>query len=213
MIREQCRFVDDAGRRCRGPTIAGLKYCPWHRQDGGPRPWGVVHQIRTPSVAKTNSEKAAELMLRLARIKNYAPRVSKPKTIFWLVQRYGYYLDRLLALMSEEQEAGRPVDKLIKQASGPDLQVILRREQQKRLTDPDARTPRYWAIFGFVTAYIARYRRSPSMREIAAATGVGLGQMLGKYLSQLEADGLLVRLPKSRRRDGYYVSSKVKGRL
>jgi hypothetical protein len=152
-------------------------------------------------------------MLRLARIKNYARRADKPATIFFLVKSYGHYLDRLFELLNQEASAGRSVDKLVKQASGPGLQTILRRERQKKLRDPDVRPPRYWAIFGFITAYIARYRRSPSLSEIAAATDMGVGTLLTEYLARLEQDGLLIRLSKPRNVRAFYVSPKIKGRL
>jgi hypothetical protein len=213
VISQQCHFVDDAGRRCRGRAIVGLKYCTWHRQDGGPRPTKSAHQIWTPSLAKTNPEKLAEIMLRLARIKNRTGRAHNPTTILWLVKRYGHHLDRLFELLSQEASAGRSVDKLVKQASGPALQTILRRERQKNLVDPDVRPPRYWAIFGFITAYIARYRRSPARSEIAAAVGMRVGKNLAEYLAQLEQDGLLIRLTKPRNTRAFYVSPKIKERL
>lgn len=213
MISQQCHFVDDAGRRCRCRSIAGLKHCTWHRQDGGPRPSRPLHQLHTPSLAKTNPEKLAEIMLRLARIKNQTGRAHKPTTILWLVKSYGHYLDRLFELLNQELNAGRSVDKLVKQAGGPALQTILRRERHKKRRDPDVRPPRYWAIFGFITAYIARYRRSPSCSEIAAALGLSVGGILTEYLARLEQDGLLIRLSKPRNARAFYVSPKIKDRL
>ena len=102
---------------------------------------------------------------------------------------------------------------MVEQASGLDLQTILRRERQKKRADPNARSPRYWAIFGFITAYIARYRRSPSTPEIAAAIGMHPGSHLINYLTQLEEDGLLIRLSKARNERAFYVAPKIKARL